>query len=120
MGSEQRPLGVVQFWEKYTNCRRVFEASDRRKGSGDSAGRETGLGRTGSAFCGLEKRARAEGKAGKGLQGVCLPSAANEDLLEWFSFGTSTKTAVGFEATSAEGKKESEWCDRQGEDLAAV
>ena len=97
-----------------------FEASERRRDSGDSAGRETGPGRAGSAFCGLEKRARAEGKAGRGLQAVCLPSAANGDLLEWFSFGRSTKTAVGFEATSAERKKESEWCDRQGEDLAAV
>ena len=75
VGSERRPLGVVQFWEKYKNGSRVFKASERRKGSGDSAGRETGPGRAGSAFCGLEKRARAEGKAGKGLQEVCRPSA---------------------------------------------
>ena len=52
-----------------------FEASERRRNSGDSAGRETGPGHDGSAFCDLEKRARAEGKAGKGLQEVCLPSA---------------------------------------------
>ena len=50
-------------------------AIERRRDSGDSAGREIGPGRAGSAFCGLEKRARAEGKAGKGLQEVCLPSA---------------------------------------------
>ena len=31
VGSEQRPLGVVQFWEKYKNGSRVFEASERTK-----------------------------------------------------------------------------------------
>ena len=68
---EARSAGWAVGFEAYSG----LEASEKRKASGDSAERETEPGRAGSAFCGLEKRARAEGKAGKGLHEVCLPSA---------------------------------------------